>query len=285
MFRINNNYLFSCCVLLISILCLNVYTLSAQNGRLFLVAGQSNAVGNSDDVTKSPLRVSESAYEYNVLTNDFQPLKDPMGQNFQQLQQGKGSIGPAFANAFYRLTGQQVFMISAARGGASNCSKAELAPYGTWDDNGNLLVFDAAALKVNLAIQKCGLPLSGIIWLQGERDANAILAGKETEAEYKQALLKLIGRFRERFGAKLPFYIVLTGLQTDVATTGSMTVRKVQCEIANTVPNVYVAYTSTHTFPSKGWLWDKVHYKQEGYNNIGDSVAQFISKIDIEVKK
>jgi hypothetical protein len=50
--------------------------------------------------------------------------------------------------------------------------------------------------------------LSGIIWLQGERDANAILAGQMTKAEYETALLSVILRFRKAFGKKIPFYIM-----------------------------------------------------------------------------
>lgn len=64
-------------------------------------------------------------------------------------------------------------------------------------------------------MQTSQLSLSGIIWLQGERDANAILDGQLLGAEYKSALINLIERFRMEFGKKLPFYIVQTGYQTD----------------------------------------------------------------------
>lgn len=277
--RQESNNLVMWSILIIGTIYTSIFSVSAQNSKLFLIAGQSNAVGNSDDVTKSPNCILGTAFEYNILTDEFQFLKDPIGQNFNNLHQGKGSIGPAFAKTLNSITGEKILIVSAARGGASNSVKGELLAYGTWDETGNLKVFEFAVSKVNQAIKKSGIPLSGIIWLQGERDANAILAGKETESEYKLALEKLISRFRIQFGSKLPFYIVLTGLQTNVAATGSLVVRKVQCEIAKTVPNVHVAYTSTNTFPTKGWLWDYVHYKQEAYNSIGDSVARFVSTL------
>jgi len=254
------------------------FALSAQNGKLFLLAGQSNAVGNGN-ATLSPICTPGTAYEYNEVTDAVQTLTDPMGQNMNNLQQGKGSIGPAFANKLHALINKPIYMISAGRGGASNGTNAELLHYGTWDETGNLLIFSNAVNKVNKAIKKTGLTLSGIIWMQGERDANGILAGKETEADYQKAFENLIARFRAQFGAQLPFYIVLTGIQTGVATTGNLAVRHAQCAVAKKISNVFVAYTSTNTYSDKGWLMDNVHYTQPAYNEIGDSVARFVSNI------
>jgi len=52
-----------------------------------------------------------------------------------------------------------------------------------------------------------GLKLSGILWLQGERDANAIHDGKLKPAEYQAALTDLINRFRKSFGEKQLFIL------------------------------------------------------------------------------
>jgi hypothetical protein len=263
---------------------------SATNGKLFLVAGQSNAVGQGT-ASLSPVCVVGTAFEYNALTNSIQHLQDPMGQTSNNLEPaGTGSIGPSFAKTLNSLINQPIYMVSAARGGASNGVKAELSPYGTWDDTGNLQVFNSAVNKVNNAIQATGLALSGIIWMQGERDANAIRTINETEAEYKTALEKVIARFRTQFGPKLPFYIVLTGLQGFVtngvtvatATDANYAVRRIQMEVAKNTPNVFVAFTSTNTFFDKGWMKPEtttVHYLQPAYNQIGDSVARLVATI------
>lgn len=263
---------------------------SAQTGKLFLVAGQSNAVGQGT-ASLSPVCKQGTAYEYNALTNSIQHLQDPMGQTSNNLQPaGTGSIGPAFAKTLNTLIGQPIYMVSAARGGASNGVKAELSPYGTWDDTGNLQIFNSAVNKVNNAIQATGLALSGIIWMQGERDANAIRTLNQTEAEYKTALEKVIARFRAQFGPRLPFYIVLTGLQGVVtngvtvatSTDANYAVRRIQMEVAKSTPNVFVAYTSTNTFFDIGWMKKEtttVHYTQPAYNQIGDSVARFVATI------
>ena len=267
-----------------------LFSVSAQNGKLFLVAGQSNAVGQGES-TLSAVCNQGTAFEYNATTDALQHLQDPMGQGINNLNSAvTGSVGPAFAKTLNSLISQPIYMISAARSGSSLHAKAELSNYGTWDETGTLAVFGCAVAKTKKAIQKTGLALSGIIWLQGERDANAIAAGTETEAEYKETLIKLIARFRAQFGYRLPFYIVLTGLQGTISngipvassSTGNYKVRQIQMEVAKTIPNVFVAFTSTHTFFAKGLMKPEgttVHYTQPAYNQIGDSVARFVATI------
>ena len=273
--------------LLIFLFSINV---SAQNGKLFLVAGQSNAVGQGD-VLLSVVCNPGTAFEYNALTNSLQHLQDPMGQNANNLQPAaSGSIGPAFAKTLNTLINKPIYMVSAARGGSSNGVKAELSNYGTWDETGSLLLFGSAVDKVKRAIQATKLALSGVIWMQGERDANAIRTGNQTEAEYQAALEKIITRFRTEFGPRLPFYIVLTGLQgvvtngTPVATetASNYAVRRIQKALAAKLPNVFVSFSSADTFFDKGWMKPEavtVHYTQPAYNQIGDSVARFVSTI------
>lgn len=277
-------------VIIFALFFLFEFSVSAQNGKLFLVAGQSNAVGQGES-TLSAVCNQGTAFEYNATTDALQHLQDPMGQGINNLNSAvTGSVGPAFAKTLNSLISQPIYMISAARSGSSLHAKAELSNYGTWDETGTLAVFGCAVAKTKKAIQKTGLALSGIIWLQGERDANAIAAGTETEAEYKETLIKLIARFRAQFGYRLPFYIVLTGLQGTISngipvassSTGNYKVRQIQMEVAKTIPNVFVAFTSTHTFFAKGLMKPEgttVHYTQPAYNQIGDSVARFVATI------
>lgn len=70
---------------------------------------------------------------------------------------------------------------------------------------GVLPLFDAAMAKCNSAIAVTGLKFSGVIWLQGERDANAINDGKMDGEDYEAALRNLILRFRKHLhDADLP---------------------------------------------------------------------------------
>jgi hypothetical protein len=261
-------------IILLFVLFLFHDPLTAQKSQLFLLAGQSNAVGPGDSV-KSLKCLPNTAFEFDATANDLIPLKDPVGKAWKLFQKaGTGSVAPAFAKRINELTGQPVYMVTAARGGASCHRKAEMGSYDTWDVSGNL--FAMAVEKTKMAEAKAGLRLSGIIWMQGERDANAILAGQMTGNEYQETLENLILRFRKEFGKKLPFYIVQTAYQQDKAPTGCDAVRNAQIVVAKKMKGVYIAYDETGEFAQRKWFKDIVHYNQEALNDIGTKTAEFV---------
>ncbi len=246
-----------------------INTVQAQS--LFLLAGQSNACGLGKNA-QSNLLLCPKAFEYNVLTDSVQPLRDPAGQQWLQLEPAKtGSILPAFTATFAQLSGKNVYVLTAARGGASCSNKAELALFDTWDVSGK--IWQNCIDKTNKAIAKTGLPLKGVIWMQGERDANAINDGKATADDYLMALMQLIQRFRDVYGNDLPFFIVHTGYQSGRPITGNDAVRAIQKQVCATIPNVHLVYENTHLFEEKKWMHDFVHYNQEGLNDIGTTIA------------
>jgi hypothetical protein len=243
---------------------------------LFLLAGQSNAVGQGDSL-KSPVCFPGTAFEYDALADDFIPLKDPIGKPWKLFQRaGTGSVAPAFAERWNVLTNRKVYVVTAARGGASCSEKARMDDYDTWDRSGNLFSF--AVSKTRMAENKSGLSLKGILWIQGERDANAILSGAMSKKDYELALKQLIKRFRVEWGANLPFYIVQTAYQQDKEPAGCEAVRKVQHKIARKVKGVHLAYKETGKFAERNWFKDKVHYNQEALNHIGRKMAEYMGK-------
>jgi len=255
---------------------------TAQKKALFLLAGQSNAVGQGDS-TKSAVCKPNTAFEYLASTNSCVPLKDPVGLNWKLFQKAQtGSIAPAFAKRFNELSGKTVYFVTAARGGASCHVKAEMSNYGTWDVRGKNTLFEDAVEKVLLAEKNVGQTLSGILWMQGERDANAVLAGQLTALEYQEALKDLILRFRGRWGKKLPFYIVQTGYQLDKPRTGNDSIRMVQQRMASLLKNVYVVYAETGEFADRKWFKDNVHYNQEALNDVGKKAAESVFKTKLK---
>ena len=249
-------------------------TLIAQKSKLFLLAGQSNAVGQGDSVTSLKCQPN-TAFEFDALANEFIPLKDPAGKPWKLFQRaGTGSVATPFAKRLIELTGQSVYIVAAARGGASCCRKAEISNYDTWDTSGKL--FAMAVEKTRMAEARSGIHLSGIIWMQGERDANAILNGQMTGAEYESALESVIQRFRKVFGKKLPFLIILTAYQQDKAPTGCDAVRNAQAAVAEKMKGVYIAYGETGEFGKRKWFKDIVHYNQDALNDIGTKTAEFV---------
>jgi hypothetical protein len=241
--------------------------------QLFLLAGQSNAVGLGDS-SKSNLNTCNDAFEYDVLLDSIKLLKDPAGQKWKSLETTLkgGTILPSFAKTLNVLTQKRVVTVMAARGGSSCSKHAELDNYGTWDTTGK--IFADAVEKTNKAINKSGIPLTGILWMQGERDANAINDGYLTAEVFKASLEDLIKRFRNVYGKKLPFFIVQTGYQSGRPKAGNDIVRKMQADVAKKMKKVFLVYEDTNLFFERNWMKDNVHYNQDGLNDIGEKAAQ-----------
>jgi hypothetical protein len=239
---------------------------------LFVIAGQSNAVGQGDSLQSTSCK-GLPCYDYDVVQNKFVPLRDPVGQKWKLLERANtGSVGPAFAKRMNELTKRDIYIVATARGGASCHKNAWLPPYNTWDRAGGM--FQDASAKIDRAVALSGLHVSGILWLQGERDANAILDKKLTVADYKAALKDVIHRFRQKYGRRTPFYIIMTGFQKNRAKDGCMEVRKVQSEVCQEMRHVYVVYDTGWMSGEKGWYKDIVHYNQKSLNLIGKTAAE-----------
>ncbi len=246
----------------------------AQHKTLFLAAGQSNAVGMGDS-TAAVHCIVGTALEYRYSGDTLVPLKDPVGYSELQFQKANsGSAWPAFAKAYHDLTGSQVVIAAAARGGSSCHYKAELSNYGTWDNRGRLPLFDSAVIKARAAARKTGLRVAGILWSQGERDANAVNAQQLTAEEYEQQLTLLIDQFRAALGSEVNFYIIQTGYYLNHATQGFDAIRKAQENVAGKMKHVFIVYRETGSFKEKGWMKDEIHYNQTALNDIGSAVAK-----------
>ena len=250
----------------------------ALSQHVILLAGQSNATGQGDKMVSNSLFKTEKGFEYDILTDSIKLLKDPVGQRWKDLEPANsGSILPAFVYALNQKTNIPVVVISAARGGSSCHQKAELSNYGTWDITGKL--FHQTHEKVLAALKITKSELSAIIWMQGERDANAINDGILRDKEYKESLVLLISRFRKELGKNVPFYIVQTGYQSGRPILGNNHVRKMQQEIAKELEYVFIAYDKTTSFFDRNLMKDHVHYNQDALNEIGIELGNMASKM------
>ena len=67
----------------------------AQQRQLFLIAGQSNAVGQGDAKTSTVCK-NGTAYEYSIAADTLFPLQDPAGYSELNFERARtGSIAPA----------------------------------------------------------------------------------------------------------------------------------------------------------------------------------------------
>src|SRR5690606_38128937 len=155
-----------------------------------------------------------------------------------------------------------------------------------WASVGELKIFAPCIVKVKMAERQTGVKLQGVLWLQGERDANAINDGRQTEEGYGEALKELIARVRQELGnPRLPIYLVMTGQYTRHPQPGYLAARRMQREIANEDKYVFLAPIDPWYFPQDDMMTDNIHYAQPAYNRIGAILAQEVMETNALITK
>lgn len=256
------------------------YSCEKKETRVFLVAGQSNAmgVGNHEN---SIFIANKEVFEYSSIEDTLKLLRDPVGEQHLYFETAKtGSFTPALAYNYAEITNHKVVMIAAAKGGSSLTVNAELNNWGNWSEDGKL--FNSSIAKSNSALAKLNLKkIDAIFWSQGESEGEALANNLITPLEYKKALIHLIDRYRKIWG-EIPFLIIETGnFKGDVLmNNGYRQVRKIQREVAQQMNNVHIGYNETEFFIKRDWLLDGIHYNQEALNEIGKKLAYFYASLD-----
>lgn len=176
---------------------------------LFTVAGQSNAHGSSRDPENSPVPPVGWAYYWDGAA--LSPLEDPWATvSF-------GSAWPSFAIKFTELTGKGVILIDSATGGTAMTPAADIGN-GYWGGAGGGLR-EAAISDLNACIAYLrgagyAYQFGGILWSQGERDAQSIEAATITKADYTSAWADFIAYMRGELGDYWPLVFHEQGLGT-----------------------------------------------------------------------
>ena len=217
-------------------------------GDLWILAGQSNMEGSADLVdveTPHPLVHSFQSRE------EWSPAEEPLhwlGESPRVVHhaiwgmtkpesipprdpnRNKGAgLGLTFAKEMVGQTGVPIGLIPASHGGTSMQQ---------WDpalrDQGGESLYGATRER----FRAVGGKVAGILWYQGESDANPTDAAK-----YAQRMTTLIQSFRADFDApNLPFYLVqLGGFVTEPSQdmlTGWNQVREIQRTLPETLANV-----------------------------------------------
>lgn len=236
--------------------------------------GQSNAVGKGDSVSSANVEAG-AAFEW---TGDgLTHLDDPVGGETWGVPADTGSMWPAFAREWYDQTGRRLVLVNVARGGTAQIPASTKNGAGHWSESGDWLY------RLIVSVDDCMswlvsngyvANLRALVWCQGERDAQAIDAGAITKQAYKTGLQTMIADFQTGLRReKLPFCIVQTGQPNDGDTTGFTDVRASQTEVADEDPDTAVVTEQARTFPAQGYMKDRLHYTQTGYNTLGESAA------------
>jgi hypothetical protein len=224
------------------------HTAAATTGvDLFFVSGQSNARGALGYSDPARLRADVGTF----------------------------SSIPTFAVEYERLTGVPAAVYNARVGGASQTWQSDVGrSNGSWDHKGTLWQEGVASLDSLMATHP-DHSLRGVIWIQCEADAGAIDRGTVTRSQYERALTGMIARYRAKYGA-IPFYIVRCGALANRDSDGYRQARAAQTRIANRDPLTHIAYAGTVNFPTRGLMFDNVHWSQAGQELVGRSVARYI---------
>lgn len=255
---------------------------------LFTVAGQSNAVGFA---TGGPSVTQETFLEFdhkNEVIND--PLGDPIQMAYSEGdggdsvdQSSSGSAWPAFANEYYSQTGRVGAIVGTANGGSGVTDAASGTI--TWNatpESGVYGMLDMAVHATNEAItglENAGHTVTyrGILWHQGERDAQNIDDGTITKSDYDTAFRNMIAEFRNQLGSGTPFWIFELGHEDSGDTQGYIDIRDIQNTVAGEQANTYLVSDIQKDFPEEGKMADTLHYNQTGYNEMGQTGAMNVA--------
>lgn len=241
---------------------------------VFLIAGQSNAVGAGEQsfvTVPTPNKVLQFKYE------TFRDANDVVGIHDVSVTNDSGSAWPSFGLNWYTISGHKILFVPSGRGGTSQTAAATTAN-GNWDTTG--VLFDSSVARLNRALTKITAAgftpiVRGILWCQGETDAQGINNSITTAAAYKAAFRKMIGRYRQNF-SRIPFYIFRTGTDTTGSDVGYAAVRTAQMEVANADTLTNIVFWDAVDYPRRHLMFDQYHYNRAGYYEMGRKAAENI---------
>ena len=237
---------------------------------VFLVAGQSNAKGRATDAP-SPTVTGDSILQVN--DGIISVANDSVGVGIYQAV--NYSAWPQFGITYNQLTGRKIAFVPSAVSGTGQQANTDIG-FGNWSPSGTL--FNTSLVKLDSAMSALSnanyYPIfKGILWLQGENDADGINASTATQQGYIDAFRLMMANYRNLYGSTMKFYVIRIGTRVGFSDVGYSQIRDAQELVASTTPYTKIIYRGTITFPARGLMNDAYHYKVAGYNEIGSMGA------------
>lgn len=251
---------------------------------LFIVAGQSNAVGTGPSPGYEDASYCGLYWDWkDQKAKSIKPLKDPVYRSF------RGSAWPSFARYMFERTGRKTIILNIAWGGAA---VTNINPSNSWyqdDEVVSLRRIDATrewtALLDALKASSINYELAGMMWVQGEAECARIGAGTLSAQSYVDGTLDVFKYFRDLTSRPtLPIYMAQIGyyklaMANPELLGGYEKVRKAQLDLCkeHEKDSIFMASELPGTYFKAGYMQDNIHYNQRGYNSLGASFARFIS--------
>lgn len=235
---------------------------------VFLIAGQSNARGMAQGTGPGPVPQANTIYQYfsSALSAVTGEVGSPTG----------GSAWPSFGITWNRITGRKICFVPTAVNATSQLAAADSGS-GNWSTTGTLYSNSVTKTQEAItAVTNAGyVPVfRGVLWSQGENDANSINAATVTQAQYITEFQTMIANYRATFGSRMPFYIFKIGTRTDVSDAGYASIRQAQEIVAQADSiDTKIVFRDAYEFNTRGLMVDIVHYTQTGYNLMGEGGA------------
>lgn len=245
---------------------------------LWLVAGQSNAVGIAEHSIESADYCALFWDWSNQESKALKPLHDPIcGSRFKG-----GSAWPAFARLVFELTGKKSIMLNVAYGASAVTTISSNTWYGESSPRRATATQEWNALSAALLTDEISYELAGLLWIQGEAECVSVANGTIGIQDYIDGTLDVFDYFRDLVNDQnLPIYMSQIGSHTSVRTNslfriGYKAVQDAQVNIANNNEKVYLACSIAKEFVNSGMMTDDIHYSQLGYNKVGETMARFV---------
>ena len=260
---------------------------SSSKPVLFVVAGQSNAVGTGQFKPFAAARDCGQFWSWADSSNTLKPIADPTGEYLIY-----GSCWPDFARAFFSLTGRKVLLLNLSSGGSA-VTDGGYDTANTWADNayGTLRTTRQEIWSAfSEAAPASGYDVGGILWSQGCAEIWRMRVGRVTIQDYINGSLDVFDWLRTLVGVEdCPVFIGKTGYYQQAFS--DETVRVANEAIQNAQmgfldeENVYAGFGMAPDFalpPNYGWdeyMSDVVHYSRLGYRIMGKSFARSVATV------
>lgn len=234
---------------------------------VFVVYGQSNAVGYAQDTNGFP-DVIDGAMFFDYKDNQIKKITKALPYSSGNVS--TGHAWATFANEYIRKTGRKVLIIPCAKGESSIVELSKpLTPSNTVYDK-MISSFNSAMIVANR--DGISIGYKSILFHQGETDMT--LGTKKQE--YQNKLDQLIRDMRSDMGLNKCF-LYRVGCPQNRKEMSWYAMQTAQDYLCQSYDWMVMAYSGCGTFTiGNGLLREGVHYTQNGYNVMGHESASVI---------
>ena len=236
---------------------------------LIMFMGQSNMAGRGNSAL-APGVIDGAGYEYRAITDPTKlyPITEPFGINENDpsgindilggLPAKSGDMIPAFVNNYFIRTRCPVVGVSASEGG----TRISLWQPGTARYNDAKSRYTSA---INfLESNNYTVRHKFIIWCQGESDGDAGMSTADYETDFNTMAAAWLADGIDTI------FVIKIGNYNGTGTQDYNDIMTAQNNVCQTVQNVVMASTDFAGMKDRNLMKDDWHYKQDGYNEIGE---------------